>query len=87
MPEEKEKSEKSAGKAASEEPRTYHRDRLVTEAQGFFGEPGYVIEAALSSGRAAQKQNFTLDEVKDAVKEYNDHEVEIDHPVEGGEGE
>lgn len=68
----------------AEEP-TYHRDRLVNEAQGFFGEPGYVIEAALSTGRLGQKQNFTLDEVKQAIKDYNDHEVEIEHVGTAGE--
>lgn len=77
-----ESSTKEGGsRAAAEEPRTYHRDRLVAEAEGIFGEPSHVVVAALSSGRISQKVNLTVDEVKRAIREYNEHEVEIDHPV------
>lgn len=70
----------SAKPAAVEEP-TYHRDRLIAESDAFFGQPFYVVEAALSHGRLGQKVNFTKDEVKKAIKDYQDHEVAIDHPV------
>lgn len=79
--------EQKEGKAApSEEPRTYQRDRLMAEAPILFGEPHFVVEAALSTGTLARKQNFTIDEVKDAVKAYNEHEVEMEHGATGEEG-
>lgn len=76
-----EEGTKESGSAKpTEEPRTYHRDRLIAEGQEIFGQPGYVVEGALSQGRLSQKVNFTLDEGEKAIKQYLDHEVEIDHP-------
>lgn len=65
-------------KPAAEEPTTYHVDRLIADASGFFDVPRHVVAGALSG---ETKKNFTLDEVKDAIKAYNKHEVEVDNPV------
>lgn len=82
-----EESTKQEAKAAAVEPTTYHRDRLVAEAQAFFDEPSHVVVGALSMGRNATKVNFTREEAEKAIKAFNEHEVEIDHPrPEGEEG-
>lgn len=89
MAEDQTKQEPKAAAAEKEEAPTYHRDRLIAEADAFFEQPGYVVVAALSTGRNATKVNFTTDEVEKAIKAYLEHEVEIDHPrpevVEGEE--
>lgn len=68
--------EKAADEAAVEEP-TYHRDRLTRESGDFFGVGGHVVAGALEHAKVGNKQNFTRSEVEDAIKAFEDHEVEM----------
>lgn len=63
---------------------SYPRDRVIAEGEAFLGYPSHVVTAALSMGRNAQKATFTQDEAMKAVQGFLDHEVEIDHPSQGG---
>jgi hypothetical protein len=60
-----------AKETPAEEP-TYHIDRLIAEAEDFFGQPAHVVAGALHDGR---KQNFTRTEVEQAVKTWLRREV------------
>lgn len=60
---------------------TYHVDRLVAEAQDRLGVPSHVAAGALAL-KGGNKQNFTVDEAKKLVKEFEKHEVEVDNPIE-----
>lgn len=55
----------------------YSRERLIGEATSFFGEPGHVVAGALAD-LDGRKQNFTLDEAKDAIKAFTQRPVSTD---------
>lgn len=65
-------------KAGDAEPETYPVERIIAESGDFLDIPSHVVAGALSK---SPKKNFTLDEVKEAVAEWEDHPVEVDNPV------
>jgi hypothetical protein len=77
---------KQSGEKRPEEP-TYHRDRLVAEAEGFFGHRGHVVVAALSHAKVGNKQNFTRSQVEKMIERYSSHEVEFSHSADATEEE
>ena len=81
MAEEKETT-RGGATATRDEPRTYPRERiLAAEAEGLLGVPTHVVVGALSMAKTGNKQNFTVDELKKAIKDFEEHEVE---PPPGG---
>ena len=64
-------------KAAAPEEVTYHRDRLIREADAFFGVPSHVVVGALAHVKAGTKVNFTRDEIEQAIQGFGEHEVEM----------
>lgn len=62
----------AAAEAKDPEDPTFPRERMINEAMEFIGEPPYVVAGAIS---AINKQNFTLAEVKAAVKVFLATEV------------
>lgn len=57
---------------------TYHRDRLIAEADDFTGHPSHVVQAALDHVKG-NKTHFTRDEAEKAVKDYLDHPAEMSY--------
>lgn len=74
--------------AESEAPRaekpTYHRDRLIAEAEGFFGHPSHVVAGALASTR---KTNLTRDEGEKSIRDFLARPAEMSYGSGAAEGE
>jgi hypothetical protein len=59
------------------EVRRYEADELMEHSLAYFGEPPYVVAAALES---AERKTHTMDQAKELVRKIKRHEVE---PFEG----
>jgi hypothetical protein len=59
---------------------TYPMDRLVAEAHDRLGVPPHVAAGAFAL-KGGSKKNFTVDEAKKAVKDFEKYEVEVDNPI------
>ena len=65
---------------ADNEPVKYPVDRLEANAQAYFDvDPGFFAGALVAA--KVRKQSLTMDEAKEAVAAYKDHEVEVNDPT------